>query len=404
MRLEGKQRFFLRRSLTSALALFLVLPVIISVLIHLGFLVYASRVQWHLGYAGKDKIPKSILINIKKEQKPLALNEEPRKVKEELFKPREKKKPKLRYRPAMPKPDPHPGGAGGKKEGFNILTAAGAGTNSGWFKVDIAQGSGGGMGKGTGSGSRPLHAAAEQPGQTFAEYIQALREKGLDVVIVFDSTYSMTPVMEEIKRKIGNLALVMRRLVPSCRIGLVAYRDAEEEYVTKVHPLSYGISSLQQFLLSIRERGGGDLPEAVDAGLAAAIDKMKWNKRSKALILLIGDAPPHKKDIPLCIGFARTFKKDMQGTLSALDVRTPSNITREQWERDYRPKITDMELESFDYMTDSEHVMDAFQKIAQAGGGESARLINEEKVVKHMLLYIFGSRWEAYLTEFMKNL
>lgn len=231
-----------------------------------------------------------------------------------------------------------------------------------------------------------------------------MREKGLDVVIVFDSTYSMTPVMEEIKRKIGNLALALRRLVPSCRIGLVAYRDLEDEYVTKIHPLSYGITSLQEFLLNIREKGGGDLSEAVDAGLSDAMEKMKWNKKSKAFILLVGDAPPHKKHIQLCVELARTFRKEMNGTISALDVRTPLDITREQWERTYRPTIRDMELENFDYVTDREHVMHAFEKIAEAGGGECARLADEEKVVRHMLLYIFGTKWEAYLTEFMKNL
>ena len=42
--------------------------------------------------------------------------------------------------------------------------------------------------------------------------------------------------------------------------------------------------------------------------------------------------------------------------------------------------------------------------IAQAGGGEAARLQNDEKVIQDMLLLIFGSQWENYLGEFMRTL
>jgi hypothetical protein len=51
-----------------------------------------------------------------------------------------------------------------------------------------------------------------------------------------------------------------------------------------------------------------------------------------------------------------------------------------------------------------QRVLEEFQMLAQAGRGESARLGNEEKVIKDMLLLIFGARWEMYLGEFMKNL
>ena len=68
------------------------------------------------------------------------------------------------------------------------------------------------------------------------------------------------------------------------------------------------------------------------------------------------------------------------------------------------PNITDPDIESFEYLTDTQSVMKDFRIIAEAGGGESARIINEEKVIKNMLLLIFGTRWEMYLNEFMKNL
>jgi hypothetical protein len=60
--------------------------------------------------------------------------------------------------------------------------------------------------------------------------------------------------------------------------------------------------------------------------------------------------------------------------------------------------------EQYSYSKDDQDVLDEFHMIAQAGRGESARLENEEIVVKKMLLLIFGERWEMYLSEFMKNL
>ena len=49
--------------------------------------------------------------------------------------------------------------------------------------------------------------------------------------------------------------------------------------------------------------------------------------------------------------------------------------------------------------------MDEVMKlIAEEGGGESARLMDEEKVIRQMVVLVFGTRWEMFLDEFMKNL
>ena len=53
-----------------------------------------------------------------------------------------------------------------------------------------------------------------------------MREGGLDIVFVFDSTSSMAEVMRQVKYKIENLIVVFKQLVPTCRVGLVTYRDA----------------------------------------------------------------------------------------------------------------------------------------------------------------------------------
>lgn len=375
-------------------------PYLVSLLIHGIFLVEASRSSWFIGrqHAPASQIPQSINIDIKKAKVIRPHREETRLV------------PRIEY-PA----EGRGGGTGGVPMGIKsgdtldiIGVEADAAVGSGLkLKIKPSLGSAGGAWGGVGSGAgkgRSLHAGPENPVESFAHYIQRLREAGIDVVFVFDCTSSMAPTLLEVKRKIGNLALALRKLVPSCRIGLVAYRDRDDKYVAKLHPLAYGISSMQDFLNDLDAAGGYDIREAVDEGLKKAVEGMAWNEKSKKCILLIGDAPPHKKDMQKAIETVRKFREQMGGTLSAIDTRVPQRITQELWQATIFPNMTDPDIESYRFLTDPVNVMDDFQTLSEVGGGESARLINEEKVVKHMLLFIFGSRWEVYLNEVMKNL
>ena len=362
----------------------------------MGFLIYAAFTEWRFGGVGKSQVARSVLIDIKQkevESPPGA----PRPQHKVPPKQHKQEKVRLTLQPQPPNVSPEQAKKADEKETPAILSAS---EGAQWLRVDPAWGSGGASGRGG-----MLHTGPQGPTQTFNEYIEALRSRGLDIVIVIDSTASMMSMMGEVKLKISNLALALRKLVPSCRIGIVTYRDrGEEEYLTKVQPLTYSISSLQRFLNPIKTEGGGDWREAVDAGLEAAIGHMNWNKKSKPFILLVGDAPPHKPDIARCIALAGKFRKEMGGTVSVLDVREPKEITGEQWDVMYKNKVPDPELQTHRYMTDPNFVDETFQRIAEAGGGESARLIHEEKLIRHMVLYIFGTQWEAYLTEIMKNL
>jgi von Willebrand factor type A domain len=82
---------------------------------------------------------------------------------------------------------------------------------------------------------------------------------------------------------------------PIIRVGLVAYRDKGDEYVTKVFPFSENIDQVVKDISSLKAAGGGDGPEAVDLGLHAAVKELKWDSSSHTakLLFLIGDAGPH---------------------------------------------------------------------------------------------------------------
>lgn len=229
-----------------------------------------------------------------------------------------------------------------------------------------------------------LYTGEEKLTGSFTRHIQILREGGLDVVFVFDSTSSMAEFLKRVKIKITNLVATFKQLVPTARIGLVTYRDLGDDFVTKTHQLTHGTKSLKIFLRDIDPVGGGDREEAVDEALRVAIDELNWKKRSKKIILLIGDAPPHQQDMPKTRKLIEKFKKKMGGMVATLDTSRQSFVAASGEKQ--------------------KKVMEEFKLFAELGGGESARLINEEKVIRQMVVLVFGTRWESCLDEFLKNL
>src|SRR5262245_56397553 len=118
-----------------------------------------------------------------------------------------------------------------------------------------------------------------------------------DVVFVLDTTGSMSGLLEGAKKKVWSIAneMLKGRPVPDLRMGLVAYRDKGDAYVTQVTDLTRDLDKVYEVLLGFRADGGGDGPENVRQGLHDAITKISWSKEKSAfkVMFLVGDAPPH---------------------------------------------------------------------------------------------------------------
>jgi hypothetical protein len=298
--------------------------------------------------------------------------------------------PEVEYRPIAPEPEFFPDAK--VNEELDIISLEAATVDHPWVNPS--------------TGRQPLHTGPERLVGSFSRHIQVLREGGLEVVFVFDATASMSSFLMEVKRKIANLAGAFKKLVPTCRIGLIAYRDDDEEsgFVTRLHPLTYGTASLQEFLTDIQAKGGGDREEAIEQALKVAIREVEWSPKAKKFILLIGDAPPHQEDMPQAVEWIEIFRTEMGGKLAALDTRRPEYEIMAVERTLVPPDSRDLASEDTSFSADSHSVMQEFQTLTEAGGGESARLTDDEKVVKDMLLLVFGARWEVYLGEFTKNL
>jgi hypothetical protein len=119
----------------------------------------------------------------------------------------------------------------------------------------------------------------------------------IDVVFCLDTTGSMGGLIDGAKQKIWSIAnqIASGKPHPQVRMGLVAYRDKGDEYITKLTALTDDLDAVYADLMKCTAAGGGDEPESVNQALNEAVTRFVWNKDAKALriVYLVGDAPPH---------------------------------------------------------------------------------------------------------------
>ena len=123
------------------------------------------------------------------------------------------------------------------------------------------------------------------------------RKRAVEVVFVIDTTGSMGWLIEAAKQKVWAIAneIAKGKPAPDIRMGLVAYRDRGDQYVTKTFDLTKNLDQMYKELLALRADGGGDGPEHALQGLSDAVEKMSWSKDTKTfkVAYLVGDAPAH---------------------------------------------------------------------------------------------------------------
>jgi Mg-chelatase subunit ChlD len=168
----------------------------------------------------------------------------------------------------------------------------------------------------------------------------------VEVAFVLDTTGSMGGLIQAAKEKIWSIASTMAAAqpAPEIRMGLVAYRDRGDAYVTRVVDLSSDLDSVYATLMDFQAQGGGDGPESVNQALHDAVQKLSWSQDDQTyrVIFLVGDAPPHM-DYPNDIKWPATLKVAQSRGIRVNTIqcgRTPA--TKEEWR-----KIADLGQGSF---------------------------------------------------------
>src|SRR5271170_7965564 len=150
----------------------------------------------------------------------------------------------------------------------------------------------------------PLGAADDKKPETAAPRVE--------VVFCLDTTGSMGGLIDSAKAKIWAICnqIASGKPTPDLKVGLVAFRDRGDEYITKVFDLTDDLDAIHGHLKTFKAAGGGDIPESVNQALDDSVNKIKWSTDNSTLriIFLVGDAPPHM-DYPDDVKYPVTCKK-----------------------------------------------------------------------------------------------
>jgi Mg-chelatase subunit ChlD len=241
----------------------------------------------------------------------------------------------------------------------------------------------------------------------FVERAFDLRDAGLDVAIVIDSTGSMQVAIDTARDAINDVVSLLAGVAPKLRLGLVHYKDVSDfsDGAKLVVSMTKKHDAVREGLAKLIAGGGGDVPESVDEGFEVALTKeMDWNKDANRLILIIGDAPPQP----------RTMEGLLKAVKEAHDrpfLKGSKAVTgkREQ----LRPFITST-------ICTSAAARETFEQISKAGGGTNVMMEvrgggggvrgpqgggDPEKaargIVEHILLLSFGVQYRPQLERFV---
>jgi len=117
----------------------------------------------------------------------------------------------------------------------------------------------------------------------------------IDIVIGFDTTGSMSPVISETRRKIKEVTTRLFTDIPDLRLGIVAfgdYCDMPKDYFQL--NLTNNKNDIIEFINKNHQTGGGDGDEYYELVIKKVREEFNWNKDAKKIFILIGDAEPHK--------------------------------------------------------------------------------------------------------------
>jgi Mg-chelatase subunit ChlD len=209
---------------------------------------------------------------------------------------------------------------------------------------------------------------AAQGGGSWEGLLGSLRKSGLDIVLCFDSTGSMGGEIDQVKRQIERIGQILTKLVPKARISICTYRDRRDEYVAKGLPLTSSIQDVSEYLATIEAGGGGDHEEAVEEGLSWAMTQNRFRPAARKVILVFGDAPPHRDKLRRCVDLATEFRQQHKGIVSTVTCRND------------RP-------------------LPEFYEIAAAGGGEAFLTENQREIMSQLIVLVFGSQHRQKVLE-----
>lgn len=118
----------------------------------------------------------------------------------------------------------------------------------------------------------------------------------IDLVVSFDTTGSMYPVLSQVRREVESFVKTMFSEFKDLRLGIIAhgdYCDKDNPYTIRAMELTRDEKELCTFIRETKQTYGGDSDECYELVLNVAHTAMSWRKDADKIMIMIGDASPH---------------------------------------------------------------------------------------------------------------
>jgi Mg-chelatase subunit ChlD len=211
----------------------------------------------------------------------------------------------------------------------------------------------------------------KKPGGTVARSVVErafyLRDAGLEVMFVLDTTGSMQIAIDAARDAIDEVSLLLAGVSPKLRLGLVQYKDFGDltDGAQLLVPLTRDHQQVREKLSHIVAGGGGDPPERVEKGVEFALGKETgWTRTANHMLLIVGDAPPHDQDVA---GLLEMVQRAHDAPFAPPPKKAAVTGAAQEKKDDARPFVTSA-------IATSNAAKPAFDAIAKAGGGASVLL------------------------------
>ena len=123
----------------------------------------------------------------------------------------------------------------------------------------------------------------------------------LDLVVSFDTTGSMYPVLAQVRQEIEDFVKDMFTEFTDLRLGVIAhgdYCDEGDPYTIRVMDLTRDEEKLCRFVRETDKTYGGDADECYELVLNTARKVVNWREDAQHVLIMIGDASPHGVHYP----------------------------------------------------------------------------------------------------------
>ena len=123
----------------------------------------------------------------------------------------------------------------------------------------------------------------------------------IDLVVSFDTTGSMYPVLAQVRREVESFVKNMFSEFKDLRLGIIAhgdYCDKDNPYTIRAMELTRDEKELCKFVRETKQTWGGDTDECYELVINTAHSVMNWREDAEKIMLMIGDASPHSPSYP----------------------------------------------------------------------------------------------------------